>query len=115
MDVPGAGLDEAGAAERPEPDAARAAAQLRARDGAVDVDVGAAGPDGQRSCRRDDDADVEAGVAAEEAAAGLGGDDAEPVAVLLDADPVGVAAGDLDVGLGGVGGDTCTEPLPIST
>ena len=42
-------------------------------------------------------------VAAEEAAALLGPDDADLAAVLADGDLVGVAAGDRHVGLGGLG------------
>ena len=70
---------------------------------AGDRDVGAAGAYGEVAAGRQRDPDVEPVVAAEEAAALLGPDDGDLVAVLLDGDLVGVAAGDGDVGLGGLG------------
>ena len=103
-DVAGAGLDEAVAGQVGEAHVARAALDLGGADGAVDGDVGAAGLDGQLAGERDGDGDVEPDVAAEEAAALAGRDDADPPAVLSHLDLLGVPAGDLDVGLGGVGG-----------
>jgi hypothetical protein len=55
--------------------------------------VGGAGLADQAAGARDRDPQVDLGVAAEEAAAALGPDDRDPVAVLLDADLVGVLAG----------------------